>query len=172
MDGSGMDRHRSYVSAPRSSHGSSSNTRPCESRRRVRVFPGNPNRIVINELGLGPPSAYEKRMALKCVSFPPPLGPAEWSFLDSPNGPSLAPSIGNWQFPCRSHYWIQGGQVVWSAAWTPTQVQAGHRAEEERRRAITTVLNEAAKDFSVACGDRSRAFSGSSILIPAPPPSR
>ena len=64
MDGSGMVRHRSYVSAPRSSHGSSSNTRPCESRRRVRVCLGNPNRIVINELGLGLPSAYEKRMAL------------------------------------------------------------------------------------------------------------
>ncbi len=71
MDGSGMDRHRGYVSAPRSSHGSSSNTRARESRRRVRVFPGDPNRIVINELGLGPPSAYEKRMALQCVSFLP-----------------------------------------------------------------------------------------------------
>jgi hypothetical protein len=45
------------------------------------------------------------------------------------------PSIGNWQFPCRSHYWIQGGQVIWSVDWTPEQVQAGQRAEEKRRRA-------------------------------------
>ncbi len=41
--------------------------------RRVRVFPGNPNRIVVNELGLGPLSADEKRMALQCVSFLPVL---------------------------------------------------------------------------------------------------
>ncbi len=75
MDGSGMDRHRSYVSAPRSWHASSSNTRPSECRRRVRVFPRNPNRIVINELGLGLPSAYAKRMALQCVSFLPSACP-------------------------------------------------------------------------------------------------
>ena len=63
-----------------------------------------------------------------------PLAPTEWSFQDSPNGPSLAPSIGNWQFPCRSHYWIRDGQVVWSVDWTSEHVEAGHRAEEERRR--------------------------------------
>jgi hypothetical protein len=60
----GMDRHRSYVSAPRSWHGSSSNTRACESRRRVVVFSENQNRIAVNELGLGPLSADETRMAL------------------------------------------------------------------------------------------------------------
>jgi hypothetical protein len=67
----GMDRHRSYVSAPRSWHGSSSNTRACESRRRVVVFSENQNRIVVNELWLGPLSADEKRKALQCVSFLP-----------------------------------------------------------------------------------------------------
>lgn len=76
-----------------------------------------------------------------------PLGPTEWSFLDSPNGPSLEPSIGNWQFPCRSHYWIQGGQVVWSVDWTPEQVQAGHLAEEERRRAYYESLKRGREGF-------------------------
>ncbi len=64
-----------------------------------------------------------------------PLGPTEWSFLDSLAGPSLDPSIGNWEFPCRSHYWLQGGQVIWSDTWSPSRVEAGRRAEEERRRA-------------------------------------
>ena len=51
----GMGRHRSHVMARRSWHGSSSkNTRACESRRRVVVFSENQNRIVVNELGLGP----------------------------------------------------------------------------------------------------------------------
>jgi len=75
-----------------------------------------------------------------------PLGPAEWSFRDSPNGPSLEPSIGNWQFPCRSHYWIQGGQVIWSETWTPAQVQAGHRAEERRRRAYYDSLSRSRRE--------------------------
>jgi hypothetical protein len=76
-----------------------------------------------------------------------PLGPAEWSFSDSPNGPSLKPSIGNWQFPCRSHYWIQDGQVIWSVDWTPVQVRAGHQAEEERRRSYYDSLKRGREGF-------------------------
>ena len=29
---------------------------------------------------------------------------------------TLDGSIGNWSFPCRSHYWIRGGQIVWAHA--------------------------------------------------------
>lgn len=63
-----------------------------------------------------------------------PLGPTEWSFTDTPKGPSLRPSIGSWQLPCRSHYWIDGGRIEWSSAWSSAQVERGRRAEEERRR--------------------------------------
>jgi hypothetical protein len=63
-----------------------------------------------------------------------PLGPTEWSIHESENGPSLRPSVGNWQLPCKSHYWLDGGKVEWSGAWSPEQVERGRRAEEERRR--------------------------------------
>jgi len=43
-----------------------------------------------------------------------PLSPTEWSFHESEKGPSLRPSIGNWQLPCTSHYWVDGGKVEWS----------------------------------------------------------
>ena len=26
----------------------------------------------------------------------------------------LYPSIGNWQFPCRSHYWIRRNRIIWA----------------------------------------------------------
>lgn len=64
-----------------------------------------------------------------------PLGATEWSLNETVNGPSLYPSVGNWQFPCRSHYWIRNGRIVWSGDWTPEQVEAGRKAEEERRHA-------------------------------------
>ncbi len=64
-----------------------------------------------------------------------PLSPTEWSFHESEKGPSLRPSIGNWQLPCTSHYWVDGGKVEWSRAWSPEQVERGRRGEEERRRA-------------------------------------
>ena len=63
-----------------------------------------------------------------------PLGPTEWKLQETETGPTLYPSIGNWQKPCRSHYWILRGEIRWADAWTPEQIAAGRRAEEERRR--------------------------------------
>lgn len=63
-----------------------------------------------------------------------PLGPTEWTFTDTARGPSLKPSIGSWQLPCKSHYWIDGGRIEWSRAWSPEMVERGRRAEEARRR--------------------------------------
>lgn len=63
-----------------------------------------------------------------------PLGPTEWSIKISDKGPSLSPSIGNWQIPCKSHYWIRNGKIVWASSWTPKQIASGQRNEEKRRR--------------------------------------
>jgi hypothetical protein len=63
-----------------------------------------------------------------------PLGSTEWSFEEIRGKPTLRPSIGNWQWPCKSHYWIIAGKVRWADQWTPEQVARGRRAEEERRR--------------------------------------
>lgn len=63
-----------------------------------------------------------------------PLGPAEWSFAERDGRPSLRPSIGNWQLPCRSHYVISDGQIHWAKGWSEAQVLAGRNAEEQRRR--------------------------------------
>jgi hypothetical protein len=62
-----------------------------------------------------------------------PLGPAEWTFTDDPEGPSLEPSIGNWQRPCKAHYWIENGRIEWSNQWSPEQIAAGRAWEQLRR---------------------------------------
>lgn len=64
-----------------------------------------------------------------------PLGPTEWKVAESAAGPSLWPSIGNWQQPCQSHYIIAHGGVRWAEKWTPEQIAAGRRGEEARRQA-------------------------------------
>ena len=63
-----------------------------------------------------------------------PLGPAEWTIEEGKSGPCVRPSIGNWQQPCRSHYWIWEGEAVWAEDWSPEQVVAGREREAERRR--------------------------------------
>jgi hypothetical protein len=63
-----------------------------------------------------------------------PLGPTEWKYKERKGLPTLYPSIGNWQLPCRSHYWISDGEVHWSYQWTQNQIDAGADSEKERRK--------------------------------------
>ena len=64
-----------------------------------------------------------------------PLDPTEWSLENTQEGPSLYPSIGNWQKPCKSHYWIQKGQILWAAQWSEERIAAGRARENYRREA-------------------------------------
>jgi len=51
-----------------------------------------------------------------------PLGPAQWRLTFDGDTISLWPSVGNWQFPCRSHYWIRENAVVWAGPMTDAEV--------------------------------------------------
>jgi hypothetical protein len=64
-----------------------------------------------------------------------PLSPTDWSLTFDGETVSLDPSIGNWSFPCKSHYWIWGGNVIWSNAWTPRKILASRKwAAADKRR--------------------------------------
>lgn len=43
-----------------------------------------------------------------------PLTPAGWALTYQDGCVSLYPSIGNWNYACRSHYWILRNAIVWS----------------------------------------------------------
>ena len=63
-----------------------------------------------------------------------PLNPARWRVNEIGGGVSLHPSVGNWSFDCRSHYWIEGGSVLWAGAMSPelvARVRAGDRRDCE-----------------------------------------
>lgn len=70
-----------------------------------------------------------------------PLGPTEWAVEETDGGPTLRPSVGNWQQACQSHYWINHGEVIWAPKWTAEQIAAGRAREEERRRAYFEALD-------------------------------
>ena len=70
-----------------------------------------------------------------------PLRPTRWTLKETPKGPSLRPSVGNWQLPCQSHYLITRGNVEWCGAWTPEQVAKGRKGEEQRQRAYYDALD-------------------------------
>lgn len=37
---------------------------------------------------------------------------------------SLRPSVGNWSYPCQSHYWLRRGRVEWALTWTADEIAA------------------------------------------------
>lgn len=43
-----------------------------------------------------------------------PINPEGWKIIYDVESVTLHPSIGNFQFPCRSHYWIKHNKVVWT----------------------------------------------------------
>ncbi len=69
-----------------------------------------------------------------------PLGPTEWSVRETAKGPTLRPSVGNWQQPCQSHYFITDGEIEWYEKWSEDEIAAGRRNEQERREAYYGTL--------------------------------
>lgn len=62
-----------------------------------------------------------------------PLSPAEWSVKWNGGRLSLWPSVGNWSYPCHSHYVIRDSRVLEAAPMTERQIQrvkANDRADK------------------------------------------
>ncbi len=54
-----------------------------------------------------------------------PLAPGRWSIVFDGETVSLRPSIGNWSYPCQSHYWLRRGRVEWAPTWTADEIASG-----------------------------------------------
>jgi hypothetical protein len=62
-----------------------------------------------------------------------PLKPGGWRLTTRRGAVTLYPSIGNWNLPCRSHYWIRGDKIVWASNWSEAEVEAGRRSDQRAR---------------------------------------
>lgn len=92
-----------------------------------------------------------------------PLNAAKWRIIEHANSISLTPSIGNWGFPCQSHYIIDRGRVVWAKSFSPgliAAVRAGDqrdadllaRQQSDPLHRFKTKLSEAWKGICKALG--------------------
>jgi hypothetical protein len=63
-----------------------------------------------------------------------PLSPTDWKLIFDGASVSLEPSIGNWSFPCQSHYWITGGKIRWSRQWSEDEVASGRAADRSAKK--------------------------------------
>lgn len=51
-----------------------------------------------------------------------PLSPVDWQLKKEMNRVSLRPSIGNWNYRCKSHYFITNNRVIWANRFTEKQI--------------------------------------------------
>ena len=63
-----------------------------------------------------------------------PLSPTDWCLSFNGVSISLSPSIGNWGFECKSHYWIVNNQIKYSAAWTQSRIASGRKKDKENKK--------------------------------------
>ena len=62
-----------------------------------------------------------------------PLSPTFWRMTFDGETISLYPSIGNWNFPCRSHYWIERSHVRTAPDWSDLEVENARRRDDAER---------------------------------------
>jgi len=78
-----------------------------------------------------------------------PLGLGYWKFTEENNCATLTPSIGNWQIPCQSHYWITDGQIEWSGKWTSKEIESGRKKEQDRLEKIYNNKKKKSKSWKI-----------------------
>lgn len=67
-----------------------------------------------------------------------PITPTDWQLTFDGDTISLHPSIGNWNLPCQSHYFIRRDAIQWAPRWSPAEISAGRRQEQQAKAAHFT----------------------------------
>ncbi len=63
-----------------------------------------------------------------------PLSPTDWKLIFDGKSISLSPSIGNWNFECRSHYWITNNVIHHASQWNEHQIDKGRKRDKRNKR--------------------------------------
>ncbi|UXH38769.1 DUF6527 family protein [Pseudomonas promysalinigenes] len=77
-----------------------------------------------------------------------PFSPTDWQMSFDGETVSLKPSIGNWTFKCRSHYWVRSGRIEWAGNMSQEAINAGRKRDAEAKaqvqssRSVQNVVRE------------------------------
>lgn len=95
-----------------------------------------------------------------------PLSPRDWKMTFDGETISLRPSIGNWSFPCQSHYWIVQNSVCWADQWSAEEIAAGRAYDaEKKRRHYEPVKEHVDDDGAASCDTPEGSASGPSSFL-------
>ncbi|MBN9379888.1 MAG: hypothetical protein J0H74_03930 [Chitinophagaceae bacterium] len=63
-----------------------------------------------------------------------PLSPTDWKMIFDGKTVSLYPSIGNWSFDCKSHYFITRNEIRHCAPWTKEAAERGRKKSNKLKK--------------------------------------
>jgi hypothetical protein len=64
-----------------------------------------------------------------------PLAPTQWKLIFDGKTVSLDPSVGNWSYDCKSHYWIDRNRIIWVRRWSEREIERVRQRERLERDA-------------------------------------
>lgn len=79
-----------------------------------------------------------------------PLSPTDWKLIFDGETVSLNPSIGNWSFPCQSHYWVDEGRIRWAPRWSREKIDRGRELDRLAKKRNTAGAVETEPDTGEA----------------------
>ena len=62
-----------------------------------------------------------------------PFSPTDWQMSFDGETVSLKPSIGNWTFRCRSHYWVRSGRIEWAGDMSQEAIDTGRKWDAQAK---------------------------------------
>jgi hypothetical protein len=63
-----------------------------------------------------------------------PFSPTDWEMISNGESVSLYPSIGNWNYDCKSHYWITKGKVMIARKWSEKEINYGRTTDKIEKK--------------------------------------
>jgi len=65
-----------------------------------------------------------------------PLSPNDWELTFNGKSVSLYPSIGNWNFDCKSHYWIKNSIVKHIRKWSYWVIESESKSVFKKKKRV------------------------------------
>lgn len=62
-----------------------------------------------------------------------PLSPTDWELIFDGKTVSLSPSIGNWNFKCKSHYFITRNKIRYARRWKDREIEEGRKEDIDNK---------------------------------------
>lgn len=91
-----------------------------------------------------------------------PISPTDWDLEFDGKTVTLEPSIGNWSYPCQSHYYIRRSKVIWVGKMSKAEIARGreldHRAKDAYFKSSNGTMSEETPSVEPQTSIKSASF--------------